>query len=487
MTDYKKNPLLATDVYKMGHMEQYAPHCTKVYSYLMARNSDFFDHTVFFGLQYYLKEYFSIPLTPEMGEEFLTYRKIILGYNSPNVELQIRSLCELGYFPLEIKTIEEGTIIPTKNVLLTITNTQAEFYWVVGFVESLLLKIWYPITVATCCYNYRKVIEKYFSITCTQQDEDIKDFMVHDFGYRGDKSEDAAAISGAAHLTVFLGSDTVVALPFLQKYYHAKLNEINMLSVPASEHSVMSSFGQHNEIEAFKHMLNLYPKGIVSIVSDTYDIFKVLSEFALKLKPQILAREGKTVFRPDSGNPEYVICGNPHAPVDSREYKGALRLLEEVFGSTTNDKGYKVLHEKVGLIYGDAMYLQRYENILATMQKMGFAASNLVIGVGRYLRDFNRDTLGFALKATYIEINGEPRLIDKSPITDKNKKSHKGLLCLENKNDNWVTTECCSQQQELSGLLKTVWKNGKLLQEHSIQTIRERIKTHLTSTTVKEK
>jgi len=471
------NLLLQTDVYKMGHMEQYAPGCDKVYSYLIARSDREFNETVFFGLQYYLKKYLSQPITSAMGEEFLNYRKMILGgENSLEVESKIRALCKLGYLPLEIKAVEEGTVLPIRNVLMTITNTHPDFYWVVGFVESLLLKLWYTTTVATCSYQYRRLVDKYFKDTDDESLNGLKDFQVHDFGYRGDSSEEGAAISGIAHLLSFLGSDNVPALPCAIEYYHANTNEPILLSVPASEHSVMCSFGRDQEIEAFRHMLKKYLTGIVSIVSDTFDVYRVLTEFAEDLKKDILSREGKVVFRPDSGNPEYIICGDPNAKEGSNEWKGAIRLLDEKFGSNLNSKGYKVLNPHVGLIYGDGMYLERYERTLERLKEMGYAASNLVIGVGGILRNHSRDTLGFAIKATYVEVNGEAREIEKDPITDQKKKSHKGLLSLRKVGDTYVTKDQCSPKEEAESLLKTVFFNGKLVKETDLSSIRKWLK-----------
>ncbi|QJD97787.1 nicotinate phosphoribosyltransferase [Mucilaginibacter robiniae] len=472
-----KNILLQTDVYKMGHVEQYAPGCNKVYSYLTARSEKVFPETVLFGLQYYIKRYLIQPITPEMGEEFLNYRRLILGSNSPEIEAKIRELCQLGYLPIEIKAVKEGTIMPVKNVLMTITNTHPDFFWVVGFIESLLLKLWYTITVATCSYQYRKVVNRFFEATDDDALQALKDFQVHDFGYRGDSSEEGAAISGVAHLLSFLGSDNVPALPCAIEFYNADVNgESIMLSVPASEHSVMCSFGREDEIEAFQHMIDLYPAGIVSIVSDTFDVYKVLTDFAERLKPSILQREGKVVFRPDSGNPESIICGDPDAETGSNEWKGAIRLLDEKFGSSVNTKGYKVLNPKVGLIYGDGMYMERYIRILERLQKMGYAASNLVIGVGGILRNHSRDTLGFAIKATYVEVNGEPREIEKDPITDHKKKSHKGLLALVKNEQGYQTLDRCTPEQEANSLLKTVFKNGKIVSETNLANIRQWLK-----------
>lgn len=414
-----------------------------------------------------------------MGEELIQYYIRILGGIRPDVEEKIRSLCKLGYLPLEIKAVPEGTVMPVKNVLLTITNTHPDFYWVVGFVESILLKLWYSITVASTCYTYRQVVNESFDRTVDDDMMFLKDFTVHDFGYRSDGSEEGAAISGLAHLLSFKGSDTVPAFPFAVQYYGASLDEPVMFSVPASEHSVMCSFTKDDELAAFEHMLDLYPSGIVSIVSDTFNVYRVLTEFASKLKNRILSREGKVVFRPDSGNPEYIICGNPNADEGSLEWKGAIRLLDEMFGHTVNSKGYKVLNPHVGLIYGDGMYLERYKRTLQRLEEMGYAASNLVIGVGGILRNHSRDTMGFAIKATYVEVNGAPQEIEKDPVTDPGKKSLKGLLHLTHDgNGNWNTFDCVTSDQEQQGELIPVFNNGKLLVEYTLNQIRNTIEGH---------
>lgn len=468
------NPLLLTDSYKVAHQEQYCPGTTKVYSYLMTRSDKEFKNVSFVGLQYYLKQYLSIKLTPEMGEEFIETQTAVIGNCSDLIKKNIRALCKLGYFPLEIKAVEEGTVLPTKNVVLTITNTLPEFYWVPGFVESLLLKVWYSCSVASCSLNYREMVEKYFNLTVDEDMYGLKMFQSHDFGYRGSDTEESAAISGFAHLTNFLGSDTISARKFSKEFYGAI--EPIMLSVPASEHSTACSFGRTNELDFFRHMLKTYPTGIVSIISDTWNLWNVLTNIAVELKDEILAREGKVVFRPDSGNPELIINGDPNAPEDSPENLGAIRLLDKLFGSTINSKGYKVLLPSVGLIYGDAIYRERYERILARMMEQGYAASNLVIGVGGIMRNFTRDSLGMALKATYVEVNGEQREIEKDPITDQKKKSHKGLIQLiRNNNGVYETRDRVTWEEEKQGELKTVFLNGKITKEFTLSEIRERV------------
>ena len=470
--------MLLTDVYKMGHMEQYVPGCNKVYSYLQARSNKVYDQTVFFGLRYILQKYLTQPITNDHVNEFLKVRSAILGVkNNDNVVSKMMQLGNLGFWPLHIKAVDEGSVVPTKNVLMTMTNTIPEFYWTVGFVESMLLKIWYPITVATTSYQYKKLIHKYFNETVSDDLYFLKPFMVHDFGYRGDSSEESAEISGMAHLTSFIGSDTVPAFNASGKYYDADLNKTIMSSVPASEHSVMCSFGRDGELDAYRHMLKCYPTGIVSIVSDTYDIWNVLTNYASVLKDEILKRDGKVVFRPDSGNPEMIICGDPMADPGTPEHKGCLKLLDEMFGSTINKKGYRQINPSVGLIYGDGMYVGRYERTLERMKEMGYAASNLVIGVGGILRHHSRDTLGFAIKATKVEVDGVERSIMKDPITDKGKRSHQGYLCLaKDSNNNYLTLDNVNSVMEKQGLLKPVFLNGNLIgNTPDLHTIRKRI------------
>lgn len=508
------NLLLNTDVYKLSHMRMYAPGTTKVYSYLCARagkrvdnrvsatlkqlmeigaikevdreaieakmaenHSQGADEVVFFGLQYLLEEYFSKPITLEHAEEFFQTHQSICGEVPEDVRTKILALVELGYLPLEIKAIPEGTKVPVKNALLTITNTNLDFPWVVGYVESLLLKLWNSITVATVSNEYRTLVDDAFNQSVDEDVFFLRDFSVHDFGYRGSGSEESAAVEGMAHLLSFTGSDDVIAHQIATKTYGAVVgNELIMASVPASEHSVMCSYGEENEFDAFKNILDLYPTGIVSIVSDTYNIWNVITDFLPRLKSQIMARDGKTVLRPDSGNPEYIICGDPNAEPGTPAAKGCLVLLDELFGHTINSKGYKVLDSHVGLIYGDGMYLARYKRTLDRMEAMGYAANNLVIGVGGILRNNTRDTLGFAIKATYVEVDGVARNISKNPITDTGKKSHKGLMALlKDADGKFYTKDCCTPEEEKTGFLKTAFLDGKVVNKTTLAEMRNRL------------
>jgi nicotinamide phosphoribosyltransferase len=459
------NLLLMTDAYKFGHIEQYPEGMNKVYSYLISRSDRKYKEQLFFGLQYYLKRYLN-PISIEDVKEAIHYRCRILGDCPDKVTYAFYSLQKLGYLPLHIKAVPEGMVLPVKNVLMTVTNTHPDFYWLVGYVESLLLKVWNTITVATYSYEMKKLIINYMKRSC--DDLSGLPFMLHDFGYRGCSSEETAALSGAAHLCNFLGTDTVPAVKLLECYYDS--NIITGLSVPASEHSVMCAYGRQNEIEAFKKMLQLYPTGVVSIVADSYNIWNVLMHILPKLKNEILARTGRVVIRPDSGDPYSIICG-------SISQRGCLVLLDEVFGHLVNSKGFKVLNPKIGLIYGDAMYRENYIKIADEMLNMGYAASNLIIGVGGLLlQQHNRDDLGITFKATYGEINGKPLDIVKDPITDPSKKSHQGLLCLEEKDGVISTRQHCTKEQEAEGLLSTVYYNGATTVGYSINDIRKRCK-----------
>lgn len=467
------NVLLMTDVYKLGHMRMYKPGTTKVYSYLCARSTKKETEALFFGLQPYLN-ILARGVTAADAEEFMAYYTEILGASPPaDVAEKINGLVKLGYIPLEIKAVPEGTLIDNKNVLATVTNTHPDFYWVVGFFESLLLKVWNTTSVATLSHKFKRVVTEFTKET---SDSDfLLPFLVHDFGYRGVSSEETAQLSGAAHLVNFCGTDTIPAVKFLKENYGA--TGLVGASVPASEHSVHCSFGPtaEGELAYVNNMMDLNPTGIVSVVSDAYDYWRMLTVTLPTVKQRILERDGKYVVRPDSGDPMLILCGNPDAEAGSPENKGTFRLLEETFGATVNSKGYKELNSKIGVIYGDGMYFDRYKAILTKMKEMGYANTNLVIGIGGLLlQQHNRDDLGFAFKATYAEINGVATELYKDPITDPGKKSHKGLMMLVKENGKYVTKDGVTWDEEGRGELETVFINGKLLNETTLQEVRER-------------
>jgi nicotinamide phosphoribosyltransferase len=421
-------------------------------------------------------------ISKEDTEEFITYYTEILGSAPPkDVTDKITNLVNLGYIPLEIKAVPEGTYIENKNVLVTVTNTHPEFHWVVGFFESLILKVWSTISVATLSNKFKRLVVD--RTNRTSDSDFLVPFLVHDFGYRGVSSEQTAELCGAAHLVSFCGSDTIPAIKFMKENYQG--TGLIGASVPASEHSLHCSFGptDQDELDYVNNMMDLNPTGIVSVVSDAYDYWRMLTKTLPAVKDKILARDGKYVVRPDSGDPKKILCGDPEAPAGSPQNLGTFRLLEETFGATVNSKGFKELNPKIGVIYGDGMYYDRYKDILDTMEAMGYANTNLVIGIGGLLlQQHNRDDLGFAFKATYAEINGVGTELYKDPITDPGKKSHKGLMCLIPKFDEnhkqigYQTMDQVTWELESSKLnsLQTVFLNGKVTKEYTLEEIRNR-------------
>lgn len=456
------------DAYKLGHMCQYPQDTEYVYSVLQLRSDKNFKQVPIVGLQYLIKEYLMQPILEEDVKELIEESKL-MGIYHPETETKLMALVELGYLPIEIKALPEGSIVEMPNAICTIQNTVKGFHWCVGMVETLLLKWWSALTTSACSFEYRKLVNKYFRET--SDNDFLQPFAVHDFGSRGCQAPEDASFTGMAHLLNFDGSDTIVAMPLIRKYYNAQ--GMVGCSVPASEHSVMCSFGREDEIKAFEHMMDTYPTGIVSIVSDTYNWYDVMDKMTLDLKDKIMARDGKVVFRPDSGNPYEIICGispmRGTAMTYGSKQLGGIRALDKVFGHTINSKGYKVLDSHVGLIYGDGMYLERFEKTLETLKHLGYSAENLVIGVGGILRNHSRDTLGAAFKATCVCRNGVWTPIMKDPITDQGKKSYKGFVYVSKQDGKYVT----SNQETSENLLTTVFKDGKIIKDYTWEEIKE--------------
>jgi nicotinamide phosphoribosyltransferase len=303
-------------------------------------------------------------------------------------------------------------------------------------------------------------------------------------------SIDATISSGLGHLTSFSGTDSLPAISGARKYY----NETGFVggSVNATEHSVMCAGGKEDEVETFRKLLNTYPTGILSVVSDTWDLWKVCTEHIVTLKEEIIARDGKLVIRPDSGNPVDIICGDygfSYSIDDDLEYtedksiidpssKGVIELLWDVFGGTVNEQGYKVLDPHIGAIYGDSITIDRAEEICKRLEAKGFASTNIVLGVGSFTYQYNtRDTFGFAMKATYVEVNGESREIFKDPITDDGmKKSATGLLCVEELDGQIGLYDKVSWATEKTGLLQTLYKDGEFGMTTTLTEIKNRLK-----------
>jgi nicotinamide phosphoribosyltransferase len=368
---------------------------------------------------------------------------------------------------------------------LTIKNTHPDFAWLTNYLESLIsCQLWQPITSATIAHEYKKLLTKH-ALETDKDNIEFVNWQGHDFSMRGMSSVESSISSGMGHLTSFTGTDTIAAIYQLESSYRA--SGLIGASVPATEHSVMCMGQKESEILTFARLLRLYPKGILSVVSDTWNLWDVLTAYLPTLKPEILARDGKLVIRPDSGDPVDIVCGtyNPHN-MDYRrspEEKGVVELLWDTFGGTINSQGYKVLDSHIGCIYGDGITLERADNICRRLKAKGFASTNVVLGIGSYTYQYNtRDTFGFAMKATYGELteNGkvEPREIFKAPVTDSGeKKSAKGLLSVIKSMDDRTLRlrQQCTWEEEATGELKTVFLNGKLVKETTLNEIRERI------------
>lgn len=481
-------PVNLTDGYKVDHRSQYPLGTNVVYSNWTARKSRVqgVEHTVSFGLQYFIKEYlqnqwnnlfFRRPLK-EVVEE---YKRRIEGYLGKNAITynHIEELHKLGYLPIRIKALPEGTLCPIKVPQFTVVNTIPHFFWLTNFLESIMsCVVWLPSNSATISHDFRNMMERYAEET-NPEGVDFVPFQGHDFSFRGMGGLEAAAMSGAGHLLSFVGTDTIPAIDFLEKYYNADSSaELVGCSVSATEHSVMSMGTDSGEFLTFKRLITqTYPEGILSIVSDTWDLWNVLTDYLPTLKETILSRNGKVVVRPDSGNPVKILCGDRDASTEV-ERKGVVQLLWDTFGGTTSSTGYKVLDPHIGAIYGDGINKEVADAIFKGLKENGFASTNVVLGMGSYLFQYQtRDTFGHALKSTYGEVFGEGREIYKDPVTDNGlKKSARGLISVHrNESGELYLRDHCSWGEEGEGELQVVFENGKLLVDHTLSQIRKRL------------
>lgn len=483
---------LLADFYKLSHRKQYPEGTTKVYSTLTPRSNKYApysDEIVWFGLQYFIKEY----LIDRFNKDFFNkpkkdvvkeYKRLVeysLGKEYSDTK-HIEELHDLGYLPIKISALPEGSLVPMRVPVMTIENTHDKFFWLTNFLETILsATIWLPTTSATLAYSYRKILNDY-AMKTTGSLAGV-DFQGHDFSMRGMSSEQSAATSGAGHLLSFKGTDTIPSILFLEKYYNANIEaELVGTSIPATEHSVMCSYEKQNEKELLKHLLeNVYPTGIFSVVCDTWDFWKVVTEYLPELKEVILNRNGKLVVRPDSGNPVDIICGTKVKDVNTPEEKGLVELLYEIFGGEVNKEGFKVLDPHIGAIYGDSITLEIAKEICEKLYKKGFATTNVVFGIGSYSYQYaTRDSFGFAVKATYAVVNSEERMLFKDPKTDSGiKKSQKGLVVVSKDKDHKYIYEDGfvnnSEYKIKDNLLRTIFFNGKLLRQTSLSEIREKL------------
>ncbi len=536
------NPLLLVDFYKPSHYFMYPKGMTKLYSNFTPRKSrlEGIDKVVVFSIQHFCLEY----LIKQFNDNFFKKNKkeVIEEYSrhvKQSTYAHIEALHDLGYLPIEIKSLDEGTLCPIGVPMLTITNTHPDFGWLVNYLETLIsCMLWQPITSATIAYEYKKILNKY-ALETTGHTQDVQ-WQGHDFSMRGMSSVESAILSGMGHLTSFTGTDTIPAVYQLEKSYGA--TGLIGASVPATEHSVMCTGTKESEIETFRRLLDLYHDApVLSVVSDTWSLWDVLTKFLPELKEKILSRPGKLVIRPDSGDPVDIICGTKYL-LDGKAFtpdsykamqehnlykewtsedKGVIELLWDIFGGTINEQGYKVLDPHIGAIYGDSITMDRAVQICERLKAKGFASTNIVLGIGSFTYQYNtRDTFGFAMKATYVEILKQPetltrargiddvkeipfdntnknhvdlllgeylhtnnselvegREIFKDPITDDGtKKSKKGLLQVSATDYTLVCSDQCTWKEESEGLLTTVFKDGKLVKETTLDEIREKLK-----------
>ncbi|QNN99430.1 nicotinate ribosyltransferase [Gordonia Phage Sephiroth] len=476
--------LFQTDAYKLGHVQQYqlAGEVTKVYSNYTNRKSRLpgVDKVVHFGLQAFIQKNLVEAFEPFFAaDEDLVCNlyeervEQILGPNTIGSD-HIRALHRKGYLPLRFCGLPEGTEVPIKVPSFTVENTEDEFFWLTNYIETALSAgVWQASTSATIARQYRKILDE--AALNTGAYPLAVDFQCHDFSYRGMSSNESAQASGAAHLLSFSGTDSLVALDWIDRYYGG--SDYVAASVPATEHSVMcTGIEAVGELELFSRLLDLYPSGIVSVVSDTFDLWTVLTEFLPALKDKILARDGKLVIRPDSGDPETIICGDPDAEAGSAAWFGVVRLLRMAFGCTWNEAGYRELNSHVGVIYGDSITLERAKSITARLESMGYASTNVVFGVGSYTYQHNtRDTFGSAMKATWAEVDGDGVNLLKDPITDDGtKKSATGRLAVVNSEygGDLKLIERATPEAEQWSLLKPIWENGQFVQRVTFADVR---------------
>ena len=473
------NLVLLTDAYKYSHPKFYTPGLTKMISYLESRGGKF-QQTVMFGLQYIIKKYLvGNVLSEEMIEEAelkLNGENGVFGKGGSFNKAAWMKLVHKhgGAIPIRIKAVPEGTVVSVKNVLAMIESTDDEFPWLTGFIESLFLQVWYPITVATLSREVKKVVTEYLIKTGTDPVliPTMVQFILNDFGFRGSTSVESASIGGAAHLINFMGSDNVAGSDMLWKYYGTRT--MWGKSIDATEHSICTMEGKAGELNVFRRVLLAKPDGIVACVSDSFDILHACMQYwGTDLRDIILARNGTLVIRPDSGDPVMTL-------------KAIFKILFEKFGYTVNAKGFKVLPPQVRVIQGDGVNYESIRNMYQALLEEGIAAENLVLGMGGKLLQagIDRDTQNFAVKTCQAIINNKLVDIIKSPTEiDENgnikvsfKISKKGDMKLVKTNDGGYYTMTSSEEgfEEAKCELVPIFENGKLLVDEKFEDIRTR-------------
>lgn len=463
------NLLLNTDSYKASHWLQYPPGTDATFFYVESRGG-IHDRTVFIGLQAILKEYLATAVTHADVDQA---RDVFAAHGEPFNEAGWRDIVDRhgGHLPIRIRAVPEGTVVPTHEALMTIESTDPKAFWVPSYLETMLLRIWYPITVATISWHAKQTIRQFLERTSDDPEGQLP-FKLHDFGARGVSSLESAALGGAAHLVNFMGTDTVSGLLLARAHYHEPMAGF---SIPAAEHSTITSWGRDNEVEAYRNMLRQFarPGSIVAVVSDSYDIFHAIRQhWGTTLKQEVIDSGATVVIRPDSGDPVAVV----HQCLD---------LLDEAFGHTVNGKGYKVLNH-VRVIQGDGINPSSIRAILERITSAGYATDNLAFGMGgALLQRLDRDTQKFALKCSAARVNGEWIDVYKDPVTDKGKQSKRGRMTLLRHREygGFRTVPVPASAASLDDVerpagyddaMVTVWEDGRLLRDWTFAEIRAR-------------
>lgn len=454
------NLILNTDSYKASHWLQYPPGTEATFSYVESRGGRY-DRTVFFGLQAILKAQLGRPVTHAMVDEA---RDLLALHGEPFNEAGWRRIVDVhgGRLPIRIRAVPEGTVVPTHQALMTIENTDPECFWLPSYLETLLLRVWYPITVATISHGVKQTLRAALERTSDNADAELP-FKLHDFGARGVSSQESAALGGLAHLVNFRGSDTLAATVAGRAWYNEPMAAV---SIPAAEHSTITSWGREREVDAYRNMLTQFgtPGGLFSVVSDSYDLFHAVRViWGEQLRAEVIASGATLVVRPDSGEPVEIVAET-------------LRLLDEAFGSTINGKGFKVLNH-VRVIQGDGVNPTSIAAILERIVADGFSAENLAFGMGGgLLQQLDRDTQRFALKCSAAKVDGRWIDVSKTPATDPGKRSKAGRLMLQRNAAGQYRTiaqeDGAPVEAGWSDALEVVWENGVLIRDQDLAEVR---------------
>ncbi|MDR7134358.1 nicotinamide phosphoribosyltransferase [Lysobacter niastensis] len=464
-----RNILLNTDSYKASHWLQYPPGTDATFFYVESRGG-LYDRTLFYGLQAILKEYLARPVTQADIEEA---RDFFAAHGEPFNEAGWHYVIERhgGHMPIRIRAVPEGTVVPTHQALVTIESTDPDAYWVPSYLETMLLRLWYPVTVATISWHAKQTIRQFLERTSDDAAGQLP-FKLHDFGARGVSSAESAALGGSAHLVNFMGTDTVSGVLAARAYYHEPMAGF---SIPAAEHSTITSWGRENEVEAYRNMLRQFakPGSVVAVVSDSYDIYHAIREhWGRTLRDEVIKSGATLVVRPDSGDPVDVV-------------HRCLVLLDEAFGHTVNGKGYKVLNH-VRVIQGDGINPNSIRAILERATSAGYATDNLAFGMGGgLLQQLNRDTQKFALKCSAARIDGRWIDVYKDPVTDRGKQSKRGRMTLLRHREfgTFQTVPVPPEAESVADVVKplgyddamvTVWENGRLVHDWTFAEVRSR-------------